>query len=98
MKFTLPTDYRFTAANSGSDVTDSDVDDTNGAGTTATIFLSPTEDDRTWDAGAYRCSMISGDVVLTVVFVVFFGAEVVPVTFGEVFFNVRLNKKSSISF
>ncbi len=62
VKFTLPTDYRFTTANSGSDVTDSDVDDSNGAGTTATIFLSPSEDDRTWDAGAYRCSMISGDV------------------------------------
>jgi len=62
VKFTLLTDYRFTTANSGSDVTDSDVDNSNGAGTTATIFLSPSEEERTLDAGAYRCSMISGDV------------------------------------
>ncbi|MBK8734947.1 MAG: hypothetical protein IPL98_03305 [Saprospiraceae bacterium] len=62
VKYILPTDYKFTSANVGNDFTDSDVDGSNGPGTTAITYLSPGEDDRSWDAGAYKCAVVSGDV------------------------------------
>jgi len=62
VKYTLPSDYKFTSANIGNDFADSDVDGSNGLGTTAITYLSPGEDDRSWDAGAYKCAVVSGDV------------------------------------
>ncbi len=62
VKYTLPSDYKFTSANIGNDFADSDVDGSNGLGTTATTFMSPGEDDRTMDAGAFKCAVVSGDV------------------------------------
>ena len=53
-----------TDANTSNDVKDSDVDGSNGVHTTATTFLSPGEDDLTWDAGYWKCSMIGGRVFL----------------------------------
>ncbi len=53
-----------TDANSGSDLKDSDVDGSNGPKTNATTYLSPGEDDLTWDAGYWKCSMVSGRTFL----------------------------------
>ncbi|MBK7226354.1 MAG: DUF11 domain-containing protein [Saprospiraceae bacterium] len=61
-KYTRPAGYGDTYFNTGSDITDNDVDGSNGAGTNATTYLSPGETDRTWDYGLYKCSCISGDV------------------------------------
>ncbi|MBK7224392.1 MAG: DUF11 domain-containing protein [Saprospiraceae bacterium] len=61
-KYTRPAGYGDTDFNIGSDVTDNDVDGSNGAGTNATTYLSPGETDRTWDYGVYKCSCISGEV------------------------------------
>ncbi|MBK9994322.1 MAG: DUF11 domain-containing protein [Saprospiraceae bacterium] len=61
-KYTRPAGYGDTDFNRGSDVTDNDVDASNGAGTNATTYLSPGETDRTWDYGVYKCSCISGEV------------------------------------
>ena len=41
VKYTLPSDYKFTSANIGNDFADSDVDGSNGLGTTAITYLSP---------------------------------------------------------
>ncbi|MEO6189252.1 MAG: SdrD B-like domain-containing protein, partial [Saprospiraceae bacterium] len=62
-RFDLPTGYNFTTPNVGNnDTKDSDVDNSNGPRTTATTNLSLGENDRTWDVGLYRCSMIGGRV------------------------------------
>ena len=53
-----------TTSNQGSDTKDSDVDGSNGSQTTASTYLSPGEDDRTWDLGLYKCIMIGGRVFL----------------------------------
>jgi len=55
-----------TGSNIGSDIRDSDVDGSNGPRTNATTYLSPGEDDRTWDLGLYKCIMIGGRVFLDV--------------------------------
>ncbi|MBK7233757.1 MAG: hypothetical protein IPH93_16225, partial [Saprospiraceae bacterium] len=55
-----------TSSNVGSDIRDSDVDGSNGARTNATTYLSPGEDDRTWDLGLYKCVMIGGRVFLDI--------------------------------
>lgn len=60
--FVAPEGYEHTFANRGSDLSDSDLDNTNGIGTTATTTLSPGERDMTWDAGFYKCVPI-GDLV-----------------------------------
>jgi len=54
--------WQLTTPNVGSDLSDSDVDGSNGLRTTSTTFLSPGEDDRTWDLGLIKCAMISGRV------------------------------------
>ena len=63
-KFELdnPSDWRKTDVNVGPDFKDCDVDNSNGVNTTATTYLSPGEDDRTWDAGLWQCAVVSGDV------------------------------------
>jgi len=63
-KFELnnPSDWRKTDVNVGPDFKDCDVDNSNGLNTTATTYLSPGEDDRTWDAGLWQCAVVSGDV------------------------------------
>ncbi len=62
LKFVAPSDWIATYANTTADFKDSDVDNSNGPGTTATTHLSPGEDDSTVDAGFYKCIKISGDV------------------------------------
>jgi hypothetical protein len=49
-------------SNRGNDSTDSDVDGSNGPGTTPVTVLTPGERDMTWDAGFYRCVPV-GDLV-----------------------------------
>ena len=51
-----------TFPNTGNDATDSDVDGTNGEGTTQTTTLVSGESDMTWDAGYYTCIPV-GEVV-----------------------------------
>lgn len=65
-KLTLPNGWIITDPNLGPDFKDSDVDHSNGVGTTATTHLNPGEDDRTWDIGLLKCSMISGRVFFDV--------------------------------
>jgi hypothetical protein len=65
-KLTLPNGWIVTDPNLGPDFKDSDVDNSNGVGTTATTHLNPGEDDRTWDIGLLKCSMISGRVFFDV--------------------------------
>ena len=62
LKFEAPAGFVLTLPNSTTDFKDSDVDNSNGPGTTATTHLSPDEDDTTVDAGFYRCIMVCGDV------------------------------------
>jgi uncharacterized membrane protein len=62
LRFSVPASWVVTTPNNGPDFKDSDVDNSNGAGTTQTTLLSPGEDDRTWDLGLYKCAMIGGDV------------------------------------
>ncbi|MBK9107113.1 MAG: DUF11 domain-containing protein [Saprospiraceae bacterium] len=62
LKFEGPSNYIPTTPNNAADFKDSDVDGSNGPGTTATTHLSPGEDDTTVDAGFIICIMISGDV------------------------------------
>jgi len=62
VKFLPSSDWTVTTPNASSDVTDSDVDNSNGPGTTAMTLLSPGEDDLTWDLGLYKCSMMGGRV------------------------------------
>ncbi len=62
--FSLSGSYEFVDANlGGNDNTDSDVDGSNGAGTTQVVTLSPGEcDESSADAGLYECLAI-GDLV-----------------------------------
>ena len=62
VKFVPNATWTITTPNAASDVLDSDVDNSNGPGTTAMTFLSPGEDDLTWDLGLYKCSMMGGRV------------------------------------
>ena len=61
-KYIAPGGWNITTPNVGSDVKDSDVDGSNGPGTNATTYLSPGENDLTWDLGLWKCACISGDV------------------------------------
>ncbi|MBK9992830.1 MAG: DUF11 domain-containing protein [Saprospiraceae bacterium] len=61
-KFSKPANFESTVSNQGSELSDNDVDGSNGVGTNETTYLSPGETDRTWDYGIYKCSCISGDV------------------------------------
>ncbi len=56
--------WQQTSSNTDADFRDSDVDGSNGVRTNATTYLSPGEDDRTWDLGLYKCVMIGGRVFL----------------------------------
>lgn len=51
--FGVPSEYTFTLPNVGSNSTDSDVDESNGAGTTAVFSLS--SNNRRFDAGVFQC-------------------------------------------
>ncbi|HMR89636.1 MAG TPA: SdrD B-like domain-containing protein, partial [Saprospiraceae bacterium] len=63
LEFVEPNDFDRTFTNVGSnDAIDSDVEGTNGIGTTRTTTLSAGERDLTWDAGYYKCIPI-GDLV-----------------------------------
>ncbi|MCC6817095.1 MAG: DUF11 domain-containing protein, partial [Saprospiraceae bacterium] len=61
-KFEAPAGWTVTDPNLGPDFKDSDVDGSNGPGTNATTYLSPGEDDLTWDLGLFKCIMIGGRV------------------------------------
>ncbi|MEP7196464.1 MAG: SdrD B-like domain-containing protein [Saprospiraceae bacterium] len=65
-KFTPPAGWNITDPDLGPDFKDSDVNNSNGVGTTATTLLSPGEDDRTWDLGLWKCSSIGGRVFFDV--------------------------------
>jgi uncharacterized repeat protein (TIGR01451 family) len=60
--FVGPNGFELTLPNVGADISDSDVDGSNGAGTTATTTLVSGERDLTWDAGFYTCIPV-GEVV-----------------------------------
>ena len=62
LEFVDPSGFERTFANIGGDAADSDIDGSNGPGTTATTYLAPGERDMTWDAGYYKCVPI-GDLV-----------------------------------
>ncbi len=63
LEFIDPAGFQKTFANTGANNgIDSDVDNSNGPGTTLTTTLSPGERDMTWDAGYYICIPI-GDLV-----------------------------------
>ncbi len=63
VQFEDPDGYSLTGENRGNnDNTDSDVDHSNGPGTTAITFLDPAEVDLSWDAGYYQCVPV-GDFV-----------------------------------
>ncbi|MBC7884077.1 MAG: T9SS type A sorting domain-containing protein, partial [Saprospiraceae bacterium] len=63
LQFISPAGFEFTFPNRGSnDAIDSDVDGSNGPGTTPITTLTPGERDLSWDAGLYRCVPI-GDLV-----------------------------------
>jgi SdrD B-like domain/Secretion system C-terminal sorting domain len=63
-KYTYHPMWNLTDANRGNDTGDSDLDGSNGPGTNATTYLSPDEDDLTWDVGLWKCVCIAGDVWL----------------------------------
>ena len=65
-KYDPPAGWNITTANVGNDTKDSDVDNSNGPRTNATTYLSPGENDRTWDLGIWRCVMIGGRVFFDV--------------------------------
>ena len=61
--FEDPDGYSLTGSNRGNnDNSDSDVDGSNGPGTTASTWLDPAELDLSWDAGYYKCIPL-GDYV-----------------------------------
>ncbi len=62
VRFDIPSGYTPTIANAGLDTKDSDLDNSNGTGTTATINLESGEDDRIWDLGLIYCASVSGYV------------------------------------
>ncbi|MBK6700115.1 MAG: DUF11 domain-containing protein [Saprospiraceae bacterium] len=65
-KYDPPAGWNITTANVGNDTKDSDVDNSNGPRTNATTYLSPGENDRTWDLGIWQCVMIGGRVFFDV--------------------------------
>ena len=59
LEFILPVEYSITLPNMQSNnSTDSDVDNSNGYGTTPTTQLSPGENDLSWAAGIHKCISI----------------------------------------
>lgn len=62
LKFIVPGQYTVTTSKVGSTDLDSDVNDTNGSGTTATTQLDGGEKDFSWDLGLYKCIPINGFV------------------------------------
>jgi len=63
LKFETSADYLVTLPNLGNDANlDSNIDGSNGSGTTPIIVLSPGENDLSWDAGFYKCAQI-GDLI-----------------------------------
>ncbi len=58
LRFTLPSGYDFTFPFSGSTALDSDVDGSNGTGTTPIFNLETGEQDLDWFAGAFECVTI----------------------------------------
>jgi uncharacterized repeat protein (TIGR01451 family) len=56
VRFETPQGFTLTDANAGNnDNADSDVDNSNGSGTTASVWLDAGELDLSWDAGYYQC-------------------------------------------
>ncbi len=63
LRFETPSSLGITTPNAGgNDALDSDIDGSNGPGTTAYTTLSAGENDKTWDAGFYNCVKI-GELV-----------------------------------
>jgi len=62
LEFYNPPGYDKTFPNRGSNTSDSDIDGSNGPGTTGTIKIIAGQIDDTWDAGFYKCVPI-GDLV-----------------------------------
>ncbi|MGB4960612.1 MAG: SdrD B-like domain-containing protein, partial [Saprospiraceae bacterium] len=62
LQFKKPTGYEQTLSNRGSNLTDSDVNNSNGPGTTVVFLLSPGAKYLSLDAGYYKCVPI-GDLV-----------------------------------
>ncbi len=59
LEFILPLEYSITLPNvQNNDTSDSDVDNSNGYGTTPTTQLSPGENDLSWAAGIHKCVSI----------------------------------------
>ncbi len=63
LKFISPSGFDITFPNTGSnDMNDSDVDNSNGEGTTQLTTLLPGENDTSWSAGFYECVLV-GEIV-----------------------------------
>lgn len=62
LKFIPPAGCSFSSNDQTVDSLDSDVNGTFGYGTTGIIMLNSGDDDRTWDAGLYKCLYIDGNV------------------------------------
>ncbi|MFZ1257105.1 MAG: SdrD B-like domain-containing protein [Saprospiraceae bacterium] len=62
IKVTPPTNSKFTLPNVGSDLTDSDIDQSNGICTSTSLDLKTGPTPGTLDAGIYYCSSITGIV------------------------------------
>lgn len=62
LQFVLPSQYSFTFANRSVNSTDSDVNGSNGIGTTSLFTIAAGEENLNIDAGAYLCSQV-GDKV-----------------------------------
>lgn len=60
VKFNPPTGCQFSPSDKSIDSLDSDITHTFGYGTTSIITLSSGDDDRTWDAGLYKCMFVDG--------------------------------------
>jgi len=61
LKFHIASNYEYTIENVGGDGLDSDVDGSNGYGTTISFNASKNNNQFHWDAGVYRCTQI-GDL------------------------------------
>ncbi len=60
IKFIPPTNCLISPSDKTVDSLDSDISSTFGIGTTNVIMLAGAADDRTWDAGLYKCMVIDG--------------------------------------
>lgn len=62
VKVNPPTNYKFTIPNADTDLTDSDIDHSNGVNTSGNLILNVSSLNPNLDGGLYQCASISGTV------------------------------------